>query len=243
MRIVLLLSFGVSLWAQTQSPQCQPIEFGSDYTLDEGLTGDASQNSFSLSNTEITIKPGCAAAGGYIDLYHQNTVATFTNERPGPGFDSLAILSACTGRMLFGVVSKELGFNIVNPGGSCMAKVLPADNLANQVVLRNCSSGDVLAFANKTFVSETNAQWDVSIRSTGVAAQAIPYLLAMKDNGGFSCANGVPRPVAADANWPKSAIIVATVSACTIVFGIAGFVLYKRYNWGRYQALARKLDS
>src|SRR3989338_7756031 len=119
----LLLLFSIIVNAQTQSPQCQPINLGTEYQLIEGLTGDSSQGCYVLNIAPFSVKPGCSDESKYVNLYQGKIIFSFSSISSGTGFSSLSVTNTCSGQILFSIIAQNLGYQVNAANGSCLAQV------------------------------------------------------------------------------------------------------------------------
>jgi len=209
---------------------CPQIEFGSSFKLVEGLKNDASQNSYILyyenPDFSIFLKPGCVdETSKYIDLYKGTYIAAFSNRIAEPGFAHVRITSSCHAKPLFVITQQDFAYKVTDAAGRCLAVVASQDNLSNELTLKDCNLNPI-AHATKTLASQalqtpegnfpSQATWQVNQTATDLTAQVMPFILAMKDNAGFSCSAST-EPAA----QPKS---FSTAASIFLYGGIAAIV-------------------
>lgn len=133
-----------------------------------------------------------------------------------PGWGTLTVESACTGKNLFSIKPDyqlpDIGF------------VSPAENTVNNLILRNNQS-QIIANATKHFVSSGNcgqAIWNIQ-NNPAVSPQVMAYLLTLKDNSLFSCSTSIPEVI--ETSQTLSPGIIAGIALSAVTVAVVGSVL------------------
>lgn len=213
--------FLFSITLQATDPCTDPFAGErTQFALTEPLSCNPAQAVYKLQvSPGVYLEPSCVGNNKVVDLYLDNgqKIQSFSTEQVGqPGWGTLTVESACTGKNLFTITP-----DYQVPG---VGTVNPAENTVNNLVLRNNQS-QVIANATKHLVSSGDcgqAIWNIQ-NNPAVSPQVMAYLLALKDNSLFSCSTSMPEVIETSQTLSPGAIAGIALSAVTVA--VVGSVL------------------
>ncbi|MEI6789738.1 MAG: hypothetical protein WCK42_00975 [Myxococcaceae bacterium] len=218
---IFILVFLFSITLNATDPCTDPFAGEhSQFSLTEPLSCNSAQAVYQLQISQgVYLEPSCIGNNKVVDLYLDNgqKIQSFSTEQVGqPGWGTLTVESACTGKNLFTIKPDyqvpDIGF------------VNPAENTVNNLILRNNQS-QIIANATKHFVSSGNcgqAIWSVE-NNPALSPQVMAYLLALKDNNLFSCSTNTPGVTETSDTLSPGAIVGIALSVTAVA--IVGSVL------------------